>query len=209
VSHAPRSDATFLRDLDRRFGLAERRAAEHLACDPGCATCCIGPFPITRLDALRLADGLTALRREDPERAARVEDRARFTRDTLRDRFPGDASSGRLVDDGEVRDAFLAGHATAPCPALDPGTSTCDLYAWRPVTCRTYGPPTRIAGEDLPPCGLCFEDAPETWIERCRVEPDPDGREDALLGALPRGDDETLVAFALADVPADGDTPRA
>src|SRR4051812_14579993 len=29
----------------------------------------------------------------------------------------------------------------APCPVLDPDTGMCDLYEWRPLTCRTFGPP--------------------------------------------------------------------
>jgi hypothetical protein len=38
------------------------------------------------------------------------------------------------------------------CPALDPGSGACVLYDWRPLSCRTFGPPVRVAREDLPPC---------------------------------------------------------
>ena len=33
----------------------------------------------------------------------------------------------------------------AACPALDPATGRCDVYAWRPMTCRVFGPPVRAS----------------------------------------------------------------
>jgi Fe-S-cluster containining protein len=91
-----------------------------------------------------------------------------------------------------------------PCPALDPRTGLCELYEYRPWTCRTYGPPIRIGDEDLPPCPHCFEPTPEPLLEALRVEPDPEGLEDALLDALERAEgvrSETVVAFALLGQP--------
>src|SRR4051812_11971774 len=57
-----------------------------------------------------------------------------------------------------------------PCPALDPETRTCDLYAWRPITCRTFGPPLHFRGEALAVCELCFEGATPEQIAACEVE---------------------------------------
>jgi Fe-S-cluster containining protein len=87
-----------------------------------------------------------------------------------------------------------------PCPVLDPAAQTCDLYAHRPVSCRTYGPPVRFNGEDLPPCRLCFTASGLQQIEACRVEPDRDGLEGAILDRLKRGDGdsrETLIAWGV------------
>jgi len=197
VPIVPPEDAVLLRVLDERLGEAARRAGDRLACRPGCTSCCVGPFPITPLDAARLGDGLRALRGADPDRAARVEARARFTAEAFREGFPGDADAGVLADDDDEEEAFLARHGAVPCPALDPDAGTCDLYAHRPVSCRTYGPPVRLGGQDLPPCRLCFVDASDEDVARCRVEPDPDGIEDVVLERLGRGDRSTLVAFAL------------
>lgn len=198
----PERDAELVRVVDDRMELAARLAGDHLACRPGCTDCCIGAFPITRLDALRLRKAQDDLLREDPERHARLGKRAAFTADALREEFPGDRTTGILGEDEEAEEAFVTRHATVPCPALDPADGTCDLYAARPITCRTFGPPVRLGDEDLPPCRLCFVDADRDVVDRCRIEPDPEGIEDAILDDLPDGDDQTLVAFALAGAAA-------
>jgi Fe-S-cluster containining protein len=134
----------------------------------------MGPFAITQLDARRLRLGLAELATRDPERGQRVRARAQ-------------ASIGGLADD-------------EPCPALDPETGLCDLYAARPITCRTFGPPARCESGDLAVCELCFQGATEAEIAACEVEIDPDDLEPALLEQLEqetgaRG--ETTVAEAL------------
>lgn len=195
-----RGDAALLRSLDRDLEAVKRKAGEWLACRPGCFECCVGPFPVTRLDVWRLRRGLRELRRDDPARARRIRERARRAVEILADDYPGDAASGRLVDDTDALDRFFERHASLACPVLDPETGECELYDSRPVSCRTYGPPARFGAEDAPPCRLCFQGAPREVIERCRIEPDRPGWEDALLaemGAEPGRDWETLIAFAL------------
>jgi Fe-S-cluster containining protein len=100
-----------------------------------------------------------------------------------------------LADDEEAADPYFTRHGSLPCPALDPATGHCDIYAWRPLTCRTFGPPVRIGESALPPCRLCFQGAPAETVEACRVEPDPHGLEDQLLAPL--GEEETLIAIVL------------
>lgn len=197
-------DAELLREVDGALAAGAARAGSHLLCRSGCTECCIGPFPINTLDARRLRRGLAELERRDPAIASGVRARAADARRKLRRGFPGDAKSGRLRDDlaAEAKlGPFLDRHAALPCPALDPKSGACQLYAWRPVTCRTYGPPVRIGQDDLPPCHLCFRDARLAEIEGCRVSIDPAGREDGLLDLLEqdgaRG--ETFIAFALGD----------
>jgi len=194
------ADERLLRVLDRDFAASARRAGAWLVCRPGCAECCIGPFPITRLDAWRLRRGLAALGREDPSRVSAVLARARASASALGDGYPGDAASGRLEADEDELDRFFERHGSLACPALDPDSGRCDLYAWRPVSCRTYGPPARFGEEETPPCRLCFDGASRATIEACRMEPDREGLEEAILAGLgvAGGDDwETLIAFAL------------
>jgi Fe-S-cluster containining protein len=167
-----------------------------LACRPGCTECCHGPFPINRLDAHRLRAGLAELVAGDSVRAAALTARAREQLPLLRDGFPGDPQSGVLADDDEAADVFFTRHGSLPCPVLDPQTGRCELYAHRPLTCRTFGPPVQIGESALPPCRLCFQGATLEIVEACRVEPDPHGLEDRLLARL--GDEETLIAFAVA-----------
>lgn len=186
--------------IDRTLLDAGQRAGAHLACRIGCTECCIGPFPITQLDALRLRAGLTELQRADPARAEGIVLRARAAVDLMRAQFPGDPATGIFGEDEEAEEAFCSAFADVRCPALDPATGRCELYTARPISCRTYGPPVKVGDEALPPCRLCFTQAAPAEIEGARVEIDPDDREGALLRDLEaRGrSGETTVAHALA-----------
>jgi Fe-S-cluster containining protein len=195
------ADRDLLAVVDARLKTAARDAGPHLACRLGCTECCFGPFPINRLDARRLRRGLALLEAREPERAAAVRRRAAAAVAASRADFPGDPATGRLSGDETAEDRFFETRAADPCPALDPATGGCDLYEHRPISCRTYGPPVRLGGRDLPPCRLCFTAAPPAAIERCRVDPDPDRIEEVVLDRMRRagGDDrETTIAFALA-----------
>ena len=198
-----RGDRALLRRVDEALAKGARRAGARLACRLGCTECCQGPFPITALDGRRLAEGLAALEARDPQTAAGIRDRAETARRAMRRGFPGDGARGRLSEDEEARERFFARHEALPCPALDPGTGACLLYDARPLSCRSYGPPVRIGGEDLPACRLCFVDAAAREIERCRVPVDPQGLEDRLLRKLDAAGvavgPETVVAYALRD----------
>jgi Fe-S-cluster containining protein len=195
------ADRTLLARLARELNEAARQAGEQLRCAPGCDECCHGPFPITRLDVRRLRGGLAQLQSSDAARALRVRRRAEQAVSRLTLDFPGQAATGRLAEAESEVEPFFERHAAMPCPALDPQTRTCDLYDWRPVTCRTYGPPARFGDQTTPPCRLCFVGADSEQIERCRIEPDREGLEQMILEALSAdadgGDWETLVAFAL------------
>jgi Fe-S-cluster containining protein len=172
------SDHTLVQIIDAALAEAARRGGPWLLCRPGCAQCCLGEFPITQLDAARLRRGLAELEARDPQRAARVR---RRTREALARQTP-------MADDD-------------PCAALDPETRTCDLYAARPVTCRTFGPPVRCESGDLGVCELCFNGASDAEIAACEVDFDPQDLEPVLLRELEesagvRG--ETTVALALS-----------
>jgi Fe-S-cluster containining protein len=185
-------DSKLVQIVDRAMAEAVRKSGSWLLCRPGCHECCIGPFPITQLDAARLRQGLTELAGRDPDRAARVRWRAQSAVERIRREFPVDPVLTVL----EVEEA--AGDEL--CPALDPATGTCDLYTARPITCRTFGPAVRLRSESLGICELCYRGASDEQIAACQVAVDPDGVEAELIDQLertagPRG--ETIVAFAL------------
>ena len=175
---------------------AERRSGPWLACRIGCYECCIGPFPITALDALRLREGLRELETRDPERAGRIRARARESVERLRREFPGDTT--RLIL--EIEDAG----ENELCPALDPASGACELYGARPITCRTFGPAVRLPaeiGSAVAICELCYRGASDQEIVACEVEVDT-RLEAGLLDQIEKsggGAGETLVAFALAE----------
>ncbi len=173
---------------------AARLSGAWLVCKPGCAECCIGPFPITQLDARRLRGGLDQLQRRDPERAAQVLVRARQAVARLAD-FPGDPATGILDEDEEAEERFAALPDEEYCPALDPVSLTCDLYDARPITCRIFGPAVRSGGDVLGVCELNYHGATDEQIAACQVEVDPSGLEDELLDGRR---EQTMVAFALS-----------
>lgn len=198
----PLADAALLGRLAADWNDAAQRSGPDLVCHEGCTDCCIGPFPITSLDALRLRAGLEELRRRAPERARAIAERADRAAAEMTPVFPGDAATGQLDEDGDedAEERFCGSFAALPCPALHPETGACELYAFRPVSCRTFGPPVLLNERPLPPCHLCFQGAAPERIEACRVAPDPEGIEDRLLDEIegdgaPRA--HTLIAFAL------------
>ena len=167
-------DQALIQIVDAALAEAARKSGAWLVCRPGCTDCCMGPFPITQLDARRLREGLAELESRDRQRAARVRERAR------------QAVVATATDDD-------------PCPALDPSTGTCDLYAARPITCRIFGPPVRYGSDAVGICELCFRGASDEEIAACQVEVGP-GLESQLSNEVEettgvRG--ETSVAFAL------------
>ena len=164
-----------------------------LACRPGCTECCLGPFGITRLDELRLREGLAALEAADPVRARAVKARAMEYAAAIATQYPGNPDSGELFDE----DALPESMEDVACPALDPATGWCDLYAARPVTCRTFGGATRAGDGALAACELCYEGASDEEIARCAVDFDTEGAESRLIEEA-RLPGMTIVAYALA-----------
>ena len=180
--HLDAGDAALIQIVDAALAEAARRSGPWLVCRPGCTQCCLGPFSINQLDARRLRQGLAALEVSDRDRAARVRERAR-------------ALVGQAVPPADAQTD------DEPCPALDPATGHCDLYAARPLTCRTFGPPVRCGSDEVGVCELCFSGATDDEIAACEVEIDPEGMESDLLAELDAATGEmemTTVAAALA-----------
>ncbi len=188
------SDRELIQIVDAVMAEAVRLGGAWVVCEPGCAECCRGPFPITQLDARRLREGLAQLERHDPERAARVRRRSRESVARLAD-YPGDSTTGILDEDEEAEERFAALPDEEYCPALDPATLTCDLYEARPITCRVFGPAVRSGGDVLGVCELNYRGATDEQIAACQVQVDPDGLEDELIQGERQ---QTIVAFALA-----------
>jgi Fe-S-cluster containining protein len=183
--HLPAGDAQLVQIMDAALAETAQRAGHWLACKPGCAQCCHGAFSITALDAARLHTGMNALRA-----------RARSWLAEFGPDFPGNATTGILGDSEEDRARFEDFANDAPCPALNPITGLCDVYEWRPMTCRVFGPPTRMGdGDALGCCELCFIGAGEAEIAVCEM-PVPHELEAQLVAET--GDcSQTIVAFAL------------
>jgi len=188
--------------VDAALADAVQRSGHWLVCRPGCTQCCIGPFPISQLDAARLQAGFAELERTDPARAARVRTRTEAAIRRLTPTFPGDPGIGILAEHDSAQSAFDEFANDEPCPALDPESGTCDLYAYRPITCREFGPPVRIEDEGpmaFSVCELCFQGASPEEVAACEMVPDRDGLEAQLIEELENAGHtgQTIVAFAL------------
>jgi len=195
----PAGDSELVQMMDAALAEAARRAGPWLVCRPGCTQCCHGAFAINALDAARLVAGMAELRAEQPALAAELAQRARAWLAAHQADFPGAVETGLLGETDEERERFEAFANEAACPALDPASGRCDVYAWRPMTCRVFGPPVRAAGEDgaegLGHCELCFVGAAPEQVAACEM-PVPHEREAELLARMP-AQGETVVAFAL------------
>ncbi len=187
--------------MDASWAEAARKSGEWLVCRPGCSQCCHGPFPISALDVYRLQQGLAALDGTDADRAARVRNRARASVQKLSPDFPGDIATGVLDETEEAEARFEDFANDEPCPALDPATGTCDLYASRPGACRTFGPPMRTGSDAVAVCELCYEGATDEQISACEVTAGWSALEEYLIEERERArgfKGQTIVAFCLA-----------
>ena len=207
----PAGDSQLVQIMDAALADAAKRAGAWLACRPGCTQCCHGAFAINALDVERLQVGVNALRVAEPDRAGAVEDRARAWVAEFGKDFPGDVETGVLGESEEEQARFEDFANDAPCPALNPETGLCDVYEWRPMTCRVFGPPVRIHPTDEDPsagplarmgdgdalacCELCFVGASEPEIAACEMAV-PHELEARLVKETGRSG-ETVVAFAL------------
>ena len=194
----PSGDRALVQIIDAALADTARRSGEWLACRLGCTQCCVGVFAINQLDVVRLQHGLAELERADPERSARIRERARASIARLNPDFPGNPETGILDESDDATSRFESFGNDEPCPALDPATGACDLYAARPMTCRVFGPPVR-SEDGLGVCELCYHGATEEQIEACEMTVDPDGLEDRLVEklALQGRKGRTIVAYAL------------
>jgi len=200
IGSRPSRDRELVQIVDSALADVAQRSGDWLACRPGCSQCCIGPFPINQLDAVRLQQGLMDLEERAPERAARIRERARQSVARLSAQFPGDLTTGLLHEGEEAERKFFEFADDEACPALDPQTGTCELYKSRPMTCRVFGPPVRSEG-GLGVCELCFQGATTEQVAACEMRPDPDNLESTVLQEVEtatsvRGN--TIVAFCLA-----------
>jgi Fe-S-cluster containining protein len=196
---------TLIQIVDTALASATERSGAHLVCHPGCTQCCHGVFPISQQDAVRLREALLALDQTDHAKARRIRTRVTDSLTRIEPLFPGDINTGALGEDYEDAPLFADENSIGdnePCPVLDPATGTCDLYAARPIVCRTFGPPMRTAEGDLATCELCFIHASTDEIIAAEFDPAIPAQEAASNEAFNAAHNlhgETIVAYALRD----------
>jgi Fe-S-cluster containining protein len=191
--------------VDAALAAAVERSGQHLACRPGCSQCCHGVFEISALDAARLREGLAVA---DPDVRERVIARVQAARQKLGPFYPGDTATGVLTGSEEEIELFEEWAHAEACPVLDPVTQTCDLYAHRPILCRTFGPPIRNDADDpeagVAICELCFTQASEEQIAAAEMDSSFRAEQERIEAEFERdhaGSGPTMVAFAFVAGP--------
>lgn len=196
----PSPDQRLVQIIDAATADAARRAGKWLHCHPGCTQCCVGVFSINQLDAERLRTGLDAITQSDPARAARIRQRVAESVARLTPEFPGDATTGVLDQEDPSFEDFGNDET---CPVLDPRTGMCDLYEWRPVTCRVFGLPLRT-DEGIGVCELCFDGATQEEILAAELSTAWSAEEERLNQETEQRSatgGATTIAFALRNRP--------
>ena len=174
---------TLASKTDDWFRRANAALLGQLPCRAGCANCCIGMFPITRLDARLLQEGLAHLPETD---RARIATRAAQQIAAVESAHPVLKSSSSLEgwSDADIDRVAEAFHDVR-CPALG-DNEQCSLYAYRPLACRSMGIPTRDHGIMNGACAV------QTFVPIVRLPDSFVSEEEALarqesaeLGMLP------------------------
>ena len=130
-------------EADRLFEQVRRLHPDCVTCALRCSDCCHAVFDLPLVEALYLNQKFRQTIAFGPRHSAIIDaagdaDRlaARKKRDLYKTSKKGNAR--QVMED--------ASHIRIRCPLLD-AEDRCQLYEYRPVTCRLYGVPVAIAGE--------------------------------------------------------------
>jgi len=136
-------DASLFDEASLWFRRARASLLEAIPCGRGCSECCVGIFPITRLDARELRSGLDTLPTTQRDTIiARAVDHVSL----IEASYPGLHSTPSLDEWADAAiDEMVEQFSHIPGPALG-SDGSCQLYAFRPITCRTMGIPSEADG---------------------------------------------------------------
>jgi Fe-S-cluster containining protein len=139
----------FVKQIDEVFEKVRSDHPECVKCEVECADCCHAIFDLSLVEALyinrKFLDTLEDKKADILEEANRID---RKLHQLKRKAF-------KSVESGEKTEEQVLLEMAAErsrCPLLNK-ENCCDLYAFRPVTCRLYGIPTSIGGRGHT-CGL-------------------------------------------------------
>lgn len=134
---------------DIAFNKVKDSHPECVKCEINCSDCCYALFDLTLIEALyinhKTRENLDGEKRGKLEEKLNIADRAVFK---LKKKAYNELKSGKSEDE------IIKELATKRirCPLLNE-SDCCDLYEFRPITCRLYGIPVSIGGAGHT-CGL-------------------------------------------------------
>jgi Fe-S-cluster containining protein len=138
-----------VRVADAAFERVKLHSPECVNCRIGCSDCCYALFDITLIEAIYIN-----YRFKNTLDAATVTGLMEKANRADRTIYKIKRNAYRATKCGIGEDDILAALAQerVRCPLLNT-TERCDLYEYRPITCRLYGIPTAIRGKGHA-CGL-------------------------------------------------------
>jgi len=138
-----------IRAVEDAFACVKSEYGEQVKCRIGCADCCHALFDITLIEAVYIHHHFTKLM-DEAKTAELIEKANSADRKIYRiKRNAFKASKGGVEDDKILEDIAKE---RVRCPLLN-SQDQCDLYDYRPITCRLYGIPTAIKGKGHT-CGI-------------------------------------------------------
>jgi Fe-S-cluster containining protein len=133
-------------------GLFERIKKEYpecVKCKTHCSDCCHALFDLTLIEALYINHHFRqSFEGKEKERLIAKANRADRQVYKIKKKAHKDSEAGKNTDDILTELA----KERVRCPLLNE-QEVCDLYAYRPITCRLYGIPTSIGGA-VHTCGM-------------------------------------------------------
>jgi len=131
-----------VRVIDTIFGRVKKECRDLVCCKTGCSDCCNALFDLTLIEAMyinhRFNEKFTGKDREEIIEKANRADRKTY-------KIKRHAYKMHEKGENEVKILASVGAERVRCPLLN-REELCDLYSYRPITCRLYGIPTAIHG---------------------------------------------------------------
>lgn len=142
---------SLLKTADAVFDRMKGEYPQCVACKVGCADCCKALFDLTFIEALYINHHFKrSFENRLEEKAILIEKANRSDREVYKIK----KKAYKALEEGRPEPEILADLAKerVPCPLLN-AEEQCDLYEFRPITCRFYGIPTAIGGQGHT-CGI-------------------------------------------------------
>lgn len=131
-----------LKQADEIFRQIEETYPENVTCKIGCSDCCHALFDLTLIEALYINVRFNKELEENKQRQI-IEKANRADREIYRLKRKAFKTFNSGVAEAEILE--MMAKERVRCPLLNE-TEQCDLYPYRPITCRYYGLPTQIGG---------------------------------------------------------------
>jgi Fe-S-cluster containining protein len=152
-------------EADAVFGRVRELHGDLVRCATGCSDCCLALFDLSLVEAIYLNHRFN--QEYQGEERSRILDKADRSE---REYYKIKRKAAKAVQEGVQHAEILENLARerVRCPLLNE-KHLCDLYAYRPITCRLYGIPLDIGGKAQTCCNSGFKEGvsyPTVRIEK-------------------------------------------